>query len=229
MNKSIAAVIKDGLIMTVAASVFAVVCNYGFSSLKGAGAKNDPLITATTQANSESITEILSEASFQADPEGTANLAEYRVLRTNKQDDFGRTALMWSAYANFLDRKEIDNADTKRLAIASQLLDAGANPNVRDSDGWTALMWSSWSGLTKISDLLIARGTDLNAVDKNGQNALMLAAMRGNVEIVQLLIGKGADKSLVSKSGKTAADYAKEATVQYPERVVAYSSIKAVL
>ena len=228
MDKKIVDIIKDGIIMTISASVVAIFCNYGFSSLKGAGAKADPLVNAVTQSNHPFIEEILSQQSFAANG-GAGSLQEYRAERANRGDDFGRTPLMWAAYLNLMDRKTLIEADLKHEASANLLLSAGANPNLRDNDGWTALMWASWSGLTKTADLLIAHGTNIATADKNGQTALMIAAMRGNVDIVKLLLAHGADKSANSKSGQKARDYVASAMRQYPDRKPYYAEINSLL
>lgn len=229
MNKQMRDIIKDAFIMTVVASGLAVLCNYTFAAIKGAGAKSDPLVTAVTQSNKDGIDAALSETSFAADNLGTASLGEFRVARVNKADPFGRTALMWAAYVNFAEAKAIADADEKRVTTATTLLDAGADANLRDSDQWNALMWASWSGLTKTADLLIARGTEVNAVDRLGQTALMFAAMRGNTAIVKLLLDKGADKNLAAANGKRAADYVTDAAAQYPDRAAAYEAIRPLL
>ena len=229
MNKNLMAIIKDGIIMTATASVVAIVCNYGFSSLKGAGSKADPLVTAVAQSNKPFVEEILSAKSFESESYGAKSIQEYRVIRTNKGDDFGRTSLMWAAYFNVSARTKLLEADVKRAETTVLLLDAGANPNLRDHDGWTALMWSSWSGLTKVAETLVAHGTDIAAADKNGQTALMIAAMRGNVDIVKLLLAHGADKNVSAKSGQRAIDFVSNAMQQYKDRLPYYTEIKALL
>lgn len=218
MNQQIKNTLKDGLVLTIAASLFATVCNYGFSALKGAGVKSDPLVTAILQSNTEEMDNILSEKGFAANPEGALDVTAYKSLRAGKPDTFGRTPLMWASYVNFLEPKTTEATDAKRLEAVARLLNAGADVNAADKDGWTALMWAAWSGMPKTAELLMTRGATLNAVDKHGQSALMMAAMRGNAPLVLLLVARGADKTLKSAFDKTALDYVNLAAAQYPER-----------
>ena len=85
------------------------------------------------------------------------------------------------------------------------LLDAGADPNVRNELGRTALMLASSYGFTAIVKLLLARGADPNLAptDEHGWTALMVAARGGHVETVRALL-KGAAVTLTDKSGNTA-------------------------
>ena len=222
MDKKLLDIFKDGIIMTVTASVVAIVCNYGFASLKGAGSKADPLVNAVVQSNQPFIQELLSEKNL-------AESHEDRVHRVNRSDDFGRSPLMWSAYLNLSSRKRLTEADPDRAATARLLLDAGADCNQRDKDGWNALMWASWSGLTQVADLLVTHGTDLAATDQRGQTALMIAALRGNTAIVKLLLSHGASRNADDVAGETARDYVGRAMKQYPDRKADYSEIKALL
>jgi ankyrin repeat protein len=79
-----------------------------------------------------------------------------------------------------------------------QLLDAGADPNVRNDAGASALMWAA-TDLEK-ARLLVARGADVNARSDDGRTPVMIAARRnGNQDVVKLLLEHGANPS--SKTG----------------------------
>jgi len=99
--------------------------------------------------------------------------------------------------------------------ITKLLLDAGANPNVADSDGGTPLIaaeafiyrepWGVSSHL--ITKELLARGADPNARSKTGLTPLIAAAGQFNHDdpsFLQELIDAGADANAADESGKTA-------------------------
>lgn len=78
------------------------------------------------------------------------------------------------------------------VADMQALLEAGADPNLRNDAGATALMWAvDDPGKTR---LLIARGADVNARSLDGRTPIMLAAARtGSSGVLTLLLDKGAD------------------------------------
>lgn len=75
------------------------------------------------------------------------------------------------------------------------LLDAGADPNIRNDAGATALMWAVDDyGKTK---LLIERGADVNVRSLDGRTPIMIAAARaGARRVLTLLLDKGADPNV---------------------------------
>ena len=85
-----------------------------------------------------------------------------------------------------------------------QLLDAGADVNVRESSKerlqWTALHWAAFRGDKEIAALLISRGAELDAEDLYYSTPLYLAAERGHPEVVRQLIAEGADVNVKSSS-----------------------------
>lgn len=76
------------------------------------------------------------------------------------------------------------------------LLDAGADPNIRNEAGATALMWA-------VDDpdktrLLIRSGADVTARSDDGRTPLFIAAARpGSYDVVKLLLDRQANPSLV--------------------------------
>lgn len=55
--------------------------------------------------------------------------------------------------------------------IAGLLLDAGADPNVRDSDGWTALAFAAYRRSASAVDLLLEAGADAVLEPTGGEKA----------------------------------------------------------
>lgn len=89
-----------------------------------------------------------------------------------------------------------------------QLIDKGADVNLRDADGVTPLMQAAYFGDLKVSKLLVDKGADAKAVDNDGITVLMNAASSANLEIVKIVAGKGADVNARDKGGATALMYA---------------------
>lgn len=81
------------------------------------------------------------------------------------------------------------------------LLEAGADPNVRDKNGMTPLMTSM------DATLLLKHGANVNARDNAGRTPLMHA---NDSEKIRMLIDAGADVNAVDKNGKSALFYAKD-------------------
>jgi ankyrin repeat protein len=83
------------------------------------------------------------------------------------------------------------------------LLDAGADPNAKDSFGATALVWAA--GDAAKAKLLVERGADVNAQTAQGRTPLIVAAAHdGNARTARLLLDKGADINAADATGDTA-------------------------
>lgn len=134
----------------------------------------------------------------------------------NMTDPHGRTPVMWVCYANYNNIETTLKLETKRAPYLERLLrDPRLNIDQKDKDGWTALHWASWSGLDRLSDMLIEKKADINSKEGNGFTPLMLAAMRGNFQVVALLLEKGADMGALNNFGKTAFQLAEEGALAY--------------
>lgn len=64
--------------------------------------------------------------------------------------------------------------------LAGILLDAGADPNARQSCGWTPLHSAAHNGDLELVDLLLRRGADAGAVNDAGQTVMALAESAGD-------------------------------------------------
>ena len=56
-----------------------------------------------------------------------------------------------------------------------QLLDEGANPNIKDLFGYTPLHYAAINGQTETLNILITSGADVTLTNNNGATALQLA------------------------------------------------------
>ena len=94
-------------------------------------------------------------------------------------DDSGRTSLMKAAAEN-------------NIILMHQLIQAGANVNVKDHDGWTAAMFSvRYDGTDLPLRLLQEKGADLRHVNKYGISILQVAARYNENPSVFALLLKG--------------------------------------
>jgi len=98
----------------------------------------------------------------------------------------------------------------QRSAVASWLLDHGADPNDR-SARWTPLMGAAFSHDMDMVKLLLARGGDLNVRGAGGETAISLAAdscahgannphLLRQVAMVEYLAGAGSDKNVYASA-----------------------------
>ncbi|MCM2278087.1 MAG: ankyrin repeat domain-containing protein [Oligoflexia bacterium] len=197
-------ILKDGFTLLVISTIFVSVCNQVFKGLKK-NTQSDPLVTAILQDNRDSAKENLTDAT-----------------RANRPDELGRTPVMWAAYVNLADAKQLQETDGKRAELVALLAQSGADLNLQDRDGWTALMWAAWSGVPQVTARLLENGANLTHTDRQGNTALMIAVQRGNTEVVKALLAQGAD-------GKSALNLLKDAQAKYPNRNEAYQAIASLL
>ena len=80
---------------------------------------------------------------------------------------------------------------TNDMKLLQNVLEEGADVNMRDHDGSTPLMFASMLNSVEIVKLLLERGADVNLKDSGGRTALMWASP-GRAEIVDLLRAHGA-------------------------------------
>ncbi len=93
-------------------------------------------------------------------------------------------------------------------AIASALLDKGANVNLQENSGTTPLILAAQDNLPTLVTRLLTAGAAINHVMRNNISALIAAAFFGNTEVVKILLAHGANKDIVDRDGYTALGYA---------------------
>ena len=77
---------------------------------------------------------------------------------------------------------------SKNIKIITDLLKAGADPNIKTMNGWSPLMISSIKNYADIVDTLLYYGADPNLSSPTNQTPLMLASEKGCKEVVQVLL-----------------------------------------
>ncbi|HLG43354.1 MAG TPA: ankyrin repeat domain-containing protein [Planctomycetota bacterium] len=96
--------------------------------------------------------------------------------------------------------KELDEASRSLLANAylrkdvaklKELIEEGADVNVRDKDGKTVLMHAAGKANLGIVQYLVEKGASLGLTDQQGDTALHHAARRDSEDLVRYLIDRG--------------------------------------
>ena len=95
------------------------------------------------------------------------------------------------------------------VAWINFLVQAGANPEVRDNEGRTPLILAAQLGFVDGVRALLARGADVNGTNTRGETALLFAAQARDLATARALIEGGADPDQTDRiSGNSARDYA---------------------
>ena len=103
----------------------------------------------------------------------------YRNSQVNATNKKGHTALMIACAKGNIDGINV-------------LLEAGAGPNVTDTNGNTCLHISVFRGCsTEVLEALIDHGADVNATNRDHENAIMLAYKEGNTDTIDILMTAG--------------------------------------
>lgn len=126
-------------------------------------------------------------ATNTGDLQSVTALLKTGIVDIDAQDEYGNTALHKAAYG----------ANTN-LFLFSNLLNAGANPNIKNNHGATPLILAANGNNFGIINYMLQNCTrlDINAQDKLGDTALHLVAERSNLPAVQILLEAGADATI---------------------------------
>ncbi|MBA2379377.1 MAG: ankyrin repeat domain-containing protein, partial [Blastocatellia bacterium] len=89
------------------------------------------------------------------------------------------------------------------LDEVKQLLAAGTDVNVTDSEGDTPLMTAVLVGSVEITRLLLDSGADANAVEEKGMTALMFLDEESTAELAEMLVNAGSSLEAEDVDGDT--------------------------
>jgi ankyrin repeat protein len=103
---------------------------------------------------------------------GRPDAASLLIERGAEVDAFGRGWMTGTAIHSAVSRKHAE--------LVGILLEAGANPNVRQSAGWTPLHAAAMNGDLASVELLLASGADAAATNEEGRSVADLANESGD-------------------------------------------------
>lgn len=112
-------------------------------------------------------------------------------------DDDGQTLLMHAA-------------TNGAVGFAQVLLEAQADPNLKDKQGQSALGFSLLQPENPVTSLLLESGASPNDADPEGYTPLMIAVFNKDYKTAKLLLEKKAEVNSQDKKGNTALHYATE-------------------
>ena len=174
MNQHTRNIIVDSLILVAFSSILG-----GISLVVSKSFSGDPnpaldLITVMKKAEAKEVNASSEQEEQEARvkgmkefdqtlEEGEQLAAKEGKAFVNMTDPHGRTPVMWVCYANYNNIETTLKLEAKRAPYLGRLLeDPRVEIDQKDKGGWTALHWASWSGLDRLSDMLIEKKADIN-------------------------------------------------------------------
>ncbi len=153
----------------------------------------------------EKVEPISSESSMinPSDLVGLGRCDEFKAVveqspeAVNRPDPDGNTPLLTAL---------IQATRLKENSCLRDVLDAGADPGIRDVSNFTLGHAAVLSFDREILKELLAKGLNPLNTDHDGRNALHWAAYYGDPGVVKVLLDYGVDSSIQALNGETAAD-----------------------
>ena len=158
-------------------------------------AKAVPAFFVVTLLAGNATAETLVEAAKAGDLTRVLSLLDDDAVDVDHAGSDGSTALHWAV-----------NQD--HAAMAEALIQAGADPRVRNRYGFPPISLAATNGNAKVLDLLIDAGADPKTSVPGGESVIMTAARTGDPEAIRALLDAGADPNIPNEAGQTALMWA---------------------
>ncbi|KAJ8400480.1 hypothetical protein AAFF_G00396040 [Aldrovandia affinis] len=131
---------------------------------------------------------------------GTPNSASKTKDKVNKRNERGETRLHRSAI----------RGEARRI---KELINEGADVNVKDFAGWTALHEACNRGYYDVAKQLLAAGAEVNTKGLDDDTPLHDASNNGHFKVVKLLLRYGGDPRQSNRRGETPLKVANSPTM----------------
>ena len=99
--------------------------------------------------------------------------------------------------------KIIESHDKKKYEVLKQMLDMGADPNIRDSNGWSALHYACQFGDLESVKILIENNANIDTYSNNQRIPLHLASNMNYPEVVKFLLENKSNPNYKDELGCT--------------------------
>lgn len=139
---------------------------------------------------STSLAGQIHEAAKRGDIQAVHELLQNGVKINEADDEYGATALHWSAVKGQRD-------------VAEYLIERGANITKKNRDGDTALHLAVAYGRKNLVKLFLAKGVKIDERRRDGATSLYIAVGRNQKDIAELLIASGAEIDASNQDGVT--------------------------
>ena len=167
----------------------------------GCGKSGEPGSKGVEQSNSEkkeAVAPSLQQTSSERKEDQGTDLREMTESEAIACKELEQLDIPWSA-DSFTSR-----AKSGDIGAVQLFLDAGMDPEAKDTSGGTAMGNAAYSGHIDIVKLLLDHKADVNTKAKESRTALMDAALGGHTDIVKLLLDHKADVNAKTAGGNTA-------------------------
>ncbi|XP_040265835.1 ankyrin repeat domain-containing protein 11 [Bufo bufo] len=157
-------------------------------------------MTAEESANSPVDTTPKHSSQSTVGQKGTPNSASKTKDKVNKRNERGETRLHRAAI----------RGDARRI---KELINEGADVNVKDFAGWTALHEACNRGYYDVGKQLLAAGAEVNTKGLDDDTPLHDASNNGHFKVVKLLLRYGGNPHQSNRKGETPLKVANSPTM----------------
>ncbi|XP_044125567.1 ankyrin repeat domain-containing protein 11 isoform X2 [Bufo gargarizans] len=157
-------------------------------------------MTAEESANSPVDTTPKHPSQSTVGQKGTPNSASKTKDKVNKRNERGETRLHRAAI----------RGDARRI---KELINEGADVNVKDFAGWTALHEACNRGYYDVGKQLLAAGAEVNTKGLDDDTPLHDASNNGHFKVVKLLLRYGGNPHQSNRKGETPLKVANSPTM----------------